>query len=331
MESATLHAPCSRRQSLRIVAGAIGVAMLPGSALGKWESAGATPHRWQGMALGAESSIQLYHPHAGEARKLIADCVGEIERLESLFSLYRPNSELGRLNRTGCLRSPSGDFVRLLNLAKQWHRQTGGAFNIGVQPLWALYARHFAQAHADPSGPAPSDIAHARDLADMDALHVATNAVRFGKKGMALTLNGIAQGYITDRIAVRLKAHGLTHVLVELGEFRATAARPDGSPWTIGIADPDRPWQAMRTLALQKGAVATSGSYGLLFEPNGRHHHLLDPFTGRSANHHRSVTVQAANATMADALSTALSVLPRADGTALLAQFKETSAIFADA
>ncbi|MEW5704290.1 MAG: FAD:protein FMN transferase [Pseudomonadota bacterium] len=322
---------CSRRRALRIVAGSIGIATLPRAAFGKPAVASPPLHRWEGKALGAEGTILLYHPDATYARTLLDGCVREIERLESLFSLYRPDSVLCRLNRTGRLAAPPEDFRRLLITAKEWHQRTAGAFNIGVQPLWELYARHFAMPTADPTGPAPSAIAHARGLADIEGVCITREEIFLKKAGMALTLNGIAQGYITDRVAEFLKTQGMRHVLVELGEFRAIAARPDGRPWRIGIANPDRPWRAIRTLPLREGAIATSGSYGMPFEPTVRHHHLFDPFTGRSANHHRSVTVLAPEATTADALSTALAILPQADGERLLAELDEVGAVFLNA
>lgn len=321
----------SRRRALRIIAGSVGMAAFPWSAYGKPDIEFPPPHRWEGMALGVEGSILLYHPDAAYARTLLDRCVGEIERLESLFSLHRPNSALCRLNRTGRLAAPPEDFVRLLTIAKEWHRRTAGAFDVSVQPLWELYTRHFATPAADPAGPTLSEIAYARERVDVEAIHITPGEICLKKTGMALTFNGIGQGYITDRVAEFLKAQGLRHVLVELGEFRAIAPRPDGKPWRIGIANPDRPWRAIRTLPLREGAIATSGGYGLFFEPTGRHHHLFDPFTGRSADHHRSVTVLAPEATTADALSTALTILPRTDGNRLLRDLDGIGAVFVDA
>lgn len=323
--------PCSRRRILRIVAGLAGAAAVPWPVFGKSNISLSPPHRWEGAALGAEGSILLYHPDAAIAQDLLDRCVREIERLESLFSLYRPHSALCRLNRLGRLPTPPEDFIRLLALAKKWHRLTGGAFDVTVQPLWELYARHFASPTADPAGPPPARIARIRESMGVEAIRLSPVEIRLQKPGMALTLNGIAQGYITDRVTELLRAYGLQHILVELGEFRAGGPRPDGNPWQIGIADPKQPWRAIETLSLQQGAVATSGSYGLFFEPSGRHHHLFNPLTGQSPSHHRSVTVLAPDATTADALSTALAILPRTRGEALLGKIREISAVFVDA
>jgi thiamine biosynthesis lipoprotein len=126
---------------------------------------------------------------------------------------------------------------------------------------------------------------------------------------MAVTLNGIAQGYITDRVTDLLKDAGLKSVLVELGETRATGVHPDGRPWRIGIRNPEVPESLSRVIELSDAAIATSAGMGTAFEDTGRHHHLFDPGSGLSAAHYLSVSVRAATATAADALSTTLSAL----------------------
>ncbi len=320
----------NRRRALRIVAGAAGMACLPWSTISAAAARPMPSHRWEGTALGAEGSITLYHTDARQAQTLLGRCADEIERLESLFSLYRPNSALCRLNRTGKLAAPPEDFLRLLITTKEWHRQTGGAFDVSVQPLWELYVRHFATPAADPGGPAVEDILRMRALVDARQIAIFPNHVRLEKTGMALTFNGIAQGYITDRIAAFLKAEGMDRVLVELGEFRALGTHPDSRPWRIGIADPKRPWRPLRMVELHDRAMATSGGYGMPFDASGHHHHLFDPSSGRSASYHRSVTVIAPDATTADALSTALTIVPRDRATEILAGLIDVAAIFVD-
>jgi len=130
------------------------------------------------------------------------------------------------------------------------------------------------------------------------------------RAGMAVTLNGIAQGYVTDRVAALLRAHGMDHVLIDLGETRALGAHPDGRPWRVGLADPGDPDRIAEQVPLADMALATSGGYGTRFEASGRHNHLIDPRSGICAPADRSVSVVAPDATTADAASTALSLLP---------------------
>jgi thiamine biosynthesis lipoprotein len=111
-------------------------------------------------------------------------------------------------------------------------------------------------------------------------------------------------------VADLLRARGFGNILVELGEARALGRHPDGSPWQAGVADPGNPSAVLLQLPLEDQALATSGGYGTWFDPGHRHHHLFDPASGRSASYHLGVSVVAARAMVADALSTALAVLP---------------------
>ena len=120
---------------------------------------------------------------------------------------------------------------------------------------------------------------------------------------MAVTLNGVAQGYITDRVADLLRGRGFENVLVELGEVRALGRCADLEPWRAGIADPEDPSAVLLELPLLDSALATSGSYGTWLDPAHRHHHIFDPATGRSAHRQAMVSVTAPRAMVADALS----------------------------
>ena len=310
----------TRRRFLTVTAAAAGVAALP-------SARAATPVEWRGTALGAQAFLRLHHPDAAAAWRLVADCLAEVERLEGIFSLYRPDSALSRLNRDAVLEAPPLDLVVLLNEAKRYGDLTGGAFDVTVQPLWDLYARHFADPAADPLGPPEAAVAAARALVDYRRIDVAPGRIALRHPGMAVTLNGIAQGYITDRVADRLRVAGMERVLVHLGETRALGLAEDGRPWRVGIVDPAVPGAApARMIDLTEGAVATSGGYGTRFSPHC--HHLFDPATGRNANHVESVTVTAPTATAADALSTALAVLPPGEAVRVLQASEPARAIF---
>jgi thiamine biosynthesis lipoprotein len=98
--------------------------------------------------------------------------------------------------------------------------------------------------------------------------------------------------------------------MVNMGEIRAIGSRPDGTPWRIGLADPEQPGQITETIDLADRAVATSAGAGFRFDRQGRFTHLFDPVTGRSPQFYRTVSVVAPTATEADALSTAFSLMP---------------------
>ncbi|MGF7209749.1 thiamine biosynthesis lipoprotein [Skermanella aerolata] len=308
----------TRRRFLGIAASLGGMALLPPWSARAAGTAGPGLHIWRGVALGADACLQLHHSDPAEAERLIRLCLDEVGRLERLFSLYRPDSLLVRLNRTGELADPPQDMVRLLSEAVRFSRLTDGAFDITVQPLWQLYAEHFARPGAHPAGPPPAAVEAVRSLIDYRALRVEEDWVSFNRHGMAATLNGIAQGYITDRVADRLRAEGMTNVLVDMGEVLAVGGHPDERPWRVGLRGQDDDLPNAEVLEIADAAVATSSCLATRFDVAGRFGHIFNPATGRSANETLSVTVTATNATAADALSTALTVMSADRAAALL-------------
>lgn len=296
-------ARCKRRQFLAITA----VAAAAGAA--GPAASGLPVVVWRGQALGAMATIRLAHPDPGAAEALLEECVAEIARLERIFSLYRADSAISRLNAAGVLDAPPLELVELLGRCASFSDQTGGAFDVTVQPLFRRHAEHFATAAADPAGPRLDDVL---GLVDWRGVEVGPARVAFARPGMAITLNGVAQGFITDKVTDLLRGRGMTDVLVDLGELRALGRHPDGRPWRAQLRD------RSEVLELSGGtgadALAVSSGAGSPFEPSARFNHIFDPATGRCAEPRRVVAVLARDATTADALATALAVasLPQA-------------------
>ena len=284
-------------------------------------------HRWRGVVLGAAASITVVHDDKNKARRIVDACLAEIARLERIFSLYQKDSALVRLNNAGSLTTAPADLVQLLSLARRVHVTSGGAFDPTVQPLWRLYAGHFSDPNADPAGPPRNAILAAKRVVGFGQVGVSPRRIAFNKAGMALTLNGIAQGYIADRVAAVMKAHGVIDTLIDMGELRALGHHESGRPWRVGVADPSQRGQTVAALDLNEGALATSGDYGTRFDAAGRFAHILDPRTGRPVRHHRSVSVTTGSAALADALSTAMFAMPMRDGLRMLAGFPPARAL----
>ena len=262
--------------------------------------------RWQGQALGANATLHFHHEDAAESRRLLKLALGEIDRLEGIFSLYRTESALARLNRHGVLHDPPAELVALLERAQLVSQVTNGAFDVTVQPLWSLYQRHFARNRADPDGPSQKEIASVQRLVGYQRLDISKRRISFERLGMAITLNGIAQGEITDRVADLLANEGLTHSLIDLGEMRAIGPHPSGRAWRVGLKDAFDTTRTTGKLGLTNRALATSAVTGTVFDRSGRHHHVLDPVTGAPGRGLVSASVVARRAATADALSTAL-------------------------
>lgn len=293
----------TRRRAISLLAVAAGLP-LGIMAFGR----GARLARWEGTALGAPASIQLYHTDENRAQAALASALGELARLEAIFSVYRADSVMSALNREGELRGAPADFTALLAHALRLAELSGGVYDPTIQPVWQTYFRHFTTPGADPAGPPAAELERALALVDWRKVELdpAAGRVAFARPGMGLTLNSGAQGYITDRVAAVLADHGFRSMLVDMGEPRALAAKPDGAGWRIGIADPADPAHAVAELTVVNKCISTSGGYGTLFDEAGRFTHLIDPRSGRTAPRLLGVSVVADTATRADGLSTAM-------------------------
>jgi FAD:protein FMN transferase len=322
------RAPLTRRRAIRIVAAAAGLPLMI-AAVRATAPTGQLFH-WQGEVLGALSELTLWHMDAALAQRTILRVRGEIARYERIFSLYQPDSEISRLNAEGALARPSAELRGLVDESQRLGVLSDGAFDISVQPLWRLYEAHF-WSHSDIQ---PDILSRARDVArdlvDFRNIDVGSTRIAFARAGMGITLNSLAQGFITDAVADLLRNEGFESAVVDLGEFHTLGRHPDGHPWRIGIrnglADGAEEGVA-RTVELEDMALAVSGGYGTTFEPTGRFHHIFDPHTGASANGLVDVAVIGPQATAANGLSTAICVAGEARAPALLAAYPGTRAI----
>lgn len=297
----------TRRRCLTVLASTTALPLLETGATA------APRFEWRGVALGADARMVFADSKRRAAEAALAAALAEVERLERVFSLYRKHSELSRLNASGTLAAPSQDMVILLGICRHFHEVTDGAFDPSIQPLWHALATHFSQHPYDP--PPARLVDQALSLVDVRRISASAGRVELGP-GMALTLNGIAQGYITDRIAELLRAAGFTRVLVQLGETRALP----GKSWQIAVPG------IAQTVALSDRAIATSEGLATPLSPDGAWTHLLHPRRGIAPRVFRRVSVIAPSATEADALSTALAVAKPWEAEALARRFPDARA-----
>jgi thiamine biosynthesis lipoprotein len=154
---------------------------------------------------------------------------------------------------------------------------------------------------------------------DFRAVRLVGEGVAFEMPGMALTLDGIAKGFVVDRTVDTLVAGGADRVMVNAGGDIATGgSRSTSEPWTFAVQDPGDERRAAGLVQVGGGAIATSGDYLRSFSTDRAHHHILDPRTGRSPEEVSAVSVLAPDAMRADALSTALMVLGCGEGMRLV-------------
>ena len=270
-----------------------------GLAIGYANSKKSKVVKWQGYALGADVSITL-HGNKQKAESALKAAISNLRRLEAEFSIYNPHSTLSRLNKHGeiALHKRDGQgFANLLKAVDVVHRQTQGLFDPTVQSLFDLYKKTKGR-------PPKQDQIRVLQQIGWNKVHTTSKKIVYTQPDMSMTLNGIAQGYITDEIKRLLAKQGFQKTLVNMGEIAVGDRLAH-----IGIADARG--EIFEVAKLERQAIATSSSNGYHFE--GGASHIIHPLQGVYQSQWDTVSVVAKEATYADGYSTALALAPNTE------------------
>lgn len=281
----------------------------------------------QRIMMGTVVSVTVFTHDEERGRDAVEAALAEIARVEALTSRHAAESEVSRINEPGLReqRLPlSRELATVLERSLHFSRVSRGAFDVTVAPLVALWL--------GPEGVrVPSGAAIRAALPKVDYRKLTVNAgtgTLALPVGMALDLDGIAKGYAVDRAVRILRLRGIEAAIVDAGgNIGLLGEPPRGGMWRVGVKHP-REEGLLGTLLLERGSVATSGDYQHFVVVNGvRYHHILDPATGRPTSGVMSVTITAARAIDADALSTAVFVLGAENGMKLVEELDGVEAV----
>ncbi|MDH3283123.1 MAG: FAD:protein FMN transferase [Acidobacteriota bacterium] len=292
---------------------------------------------------GAPSSLELTRPAMGTAFRItvvtedaerateaMEAAFVEIDRLEDLLSEWREGSEISRVNREAAGRPvPVGpELLEVVERSLAIARLTGGAFDVTVAACGSLWS--FTRQRV----PGDEELRGCLLRVGWEKVGLDSEArtLFFADEGMRIGISGIGKGFGVDAAARVLESHGIAHYIVDGGGDVRLRGRNNDRPWRVGVAHPRERGRLFAELELSEGAIVTSGDYVQFFEREGeRHHHILDPRTGRPAPRSSAVTVIAGNATDADALATGLFVLGPEEGLALAESLPGVEALIFDA
>jgi len=248
------------------------------------------------LLMGTFIEVQIMPDrNLGEAQleSIIKSAFGEIRRVEGMFSLYQPGSELKVVNESsvGKPYRVSSQFLYLLKEAISYSDLTKGAFSVS----------------ASNSGNITVD---------------ESNSTVMLTEGTKLDFGGIAKGYAVDRVIYFLEKAGVENAIVNAGgDMKCIGDGPDGVGWKVGIRDPGKKDSFRAALFIKDKAIATSGDYERPF-------HLINPATGQPVTGTTlSVSILAGDCRKADALATAVFVLGRAEGMRLVNSLDDTEAV----
>ncbi len=241
----------------------------------------------------------------------VSAAFAEMDRLIAVFDRFDPGTALGSLNAHGILTHAPAELSALLGEADAFGLRTDYAFNPAITPVVDLFRS--AKTTAGALQVDEAALREALALAAPGGVAVSGGNIRLERSGMALTLDGIAKGYIADAASRVLSARGVENHMVNAGgDMRVSGAPERNRSWTVGVENPARTGGVIETVALAGGGIATSGGYQSFYDRSRRHHHLINHRTGQSPAI-ASVTVTAPTAMQADALATALALIPPAE------------------
>ena len=285
------------------------------------------------MAMGSQLKVTLWATDETKAITAADRVAREFERLESLLSIWKDGSDVVRLNAAAG-RAPvavSRETIEVLTAARMASEWTAGKFDVTFGALADIWKFDHDQDNIVPTAAA---INTRLPLVEYQAVQVdaAKGTAFISRPGVRVHLGGIGKGYALDRAVTMLRAEGFRDFLLQAGGDMYAAGTNNGTPWTLGIADPRGAHTAFAAVQVRDATLSTSGDYERFFVKDGiRYHHLIDPDRGEPARGCRSVTIVADRALVADVLSTGVFILGPLDGMALVEKLPDVEAVIVTA
>jgi thiamine biosynthesis lipoprotein len=257
------------------------------------------------MLMGTLVAVTVVDSSAQRAQDALYKGFSAMSSLAPMFDRHHPGGPVFQLNQEGRLSDLPPQLRQVLALTRAVHLQSGGAFDITVAPLVDAFKKSFTASNKPPSS---KEIQAA--LQALGGLEISAQGLRLTKPGAAVTLDGVAKGYIVDQGIKALIQAGARHALINAGgDVAVIGDRGASRPWRVAVAEPRSPNKAKLVVKMTSGALATSGNYEVYFDQERLFHHIVNPATGRSPRSDTSASVRAPSAAVADALSTACFVM----------------------
>jgi FAD:protein FMN transferase len=266
-------------------------------------------HRRQARLMGSDFEF-IVVTDADTDQGLLDDCITEVKRLETLLTEFSETSATAQINHAAGNHTVEvpGEVYHLIKRCKELSALTQGAFDITAGVLKRLY--NFKG--GDFTWPDKTTLKQKLGLSGYDKINLTPpSQIKLEKEGMHIAFGAIGKGYAADCVKALLVHRGVTSGVVNAsGDLTAWGKRPDGSPWKVGIADPDAPDRILLWLPIEGNSVATSGDYEQFVMRDGiRYSHTVDPKTGLPIKGIKSVSIVSPSAELSDALATAVFVM----------------------
>jgi thiamine biosynthesis lipoprotein len=283
--------------------------------------------------MGHRFEISVVSDNLSWAEERIDNAVAEIRRIEKLFTTFDERSQTNLVNRSAGVRSVKVDkeFYDLIARSLKISDLTQGAFDITYGSLDKRFWNFDKNMTSLPDAATAKKTVHLINYKNV-ILDEKKQTVFLKEKGMRIGFGGIGKGYAADRAKHVLQQQGVTSGIVNAaGDLITWGVQPNGSPWTIGIADPNSTYHPFSYLNISNTAVATSGNYEKYAVIDGKKYsHTINPKTGFPVSGIKSVTIICPSAELADAMATPIMVMGKEVGLNLINQMRNIACIIID-
>jgi len=276
-------------------------------------------------AMGAVFEIIAYPINLAHASQAVDQAFQEVDRLEQVMSIYKPASELSRLNRTAHLHAQpvSTDLYRVIQESLYYSQLSEGAFDVTAGPL----AERWKAVGRGEQPPSPAEAKRLRRGVGYRQIELIPPArIRFHSSQVTVDLGAIGKGYAVDRAAAVLRSCGIECALINSGAstFYAMGCPPGLCGWPVHLCNPSArpdPHVLLRENSVSTSQQTLPGSLGM---PSFGH--IIDTVAGEPVKSATAVSVVAESATASDALSTALLLMGPAKGRDLVKRLTNVAA-----
>jgi thiamine biosynthesis lipoprotein len=292
-----------------------------------------TVHKRVLKLMGNRFEISVVSDDDHWAANRINLAVAEISRIEKLLTTFSDESQTNQVNAAAGIKPVKVDpeVFQLIRRSIKISELTQGAFDITYgsidKSLWNFDVNMKSLPDAETARNAVRLINYKNVIMDAE-----NTTVMLKEKGMRIGFGGIGKGYAADRAKAILQQNGVDSGIVNAaGDLITWGTQPNGKPWTIAIADPDKQMTPFSTLNISDMAIATSGNYEKYAVINGKKYsHTIDPKTGLPVSGIKSVSIICPSAEFADAMATPVTVMGISVGLNLVNQLQQLACVIID-
>jgi thiamine biosynthesis lipoprotein len=279
--------------------------------------------------MGSRFDLTIASRDEASAEAYIDTAIAEISRIENVISEWMPNTEVSQVNANAGVKpvKVSAELLDLTERAIYFSKISDGAFDISfasADKIWKFDGSMTELPSAEKVAASVRLIGYQNIV-----INKAKSTIYLKKKGMKIGFGSIGKGYAADKTKELLMKKGVPAGIINAsGDMNTWGKQPDGEPWSVGITNPLNKNKVFAIVPLHQTAVVTSGSYEKFALIDGkRYTHIINPKTGYPVSGLSSVTVFGPSAEMCNGFSTAIMVLGKDLGLALIARFPHLQCI----